>query len=228
MNQQPQPDNYQKQEASPNQLRTLLTLFQKTLYISSFTFGGGFVMIFWQLFLSFIQVGLFSIGGGYAAIPLIQSQVVAEHGWMTMSEFTDLVTIAEMTPGPIAINSATFIGTRIAGPLGAIIATFGCVLPSCIIVSLLFFIYTRYKNVLALQSILAALRPAVVALIASAGLFMFAVSVLNGDSIATAGINPSGLMIFAIAFFILRRFRKNPIAIMIGCGVAQLVIGIVI
>ena len=70
-------------------------------------------MIYLQLFLSFLQVGLFSIGGGYAAMPLIQSQVVTQHAWLTMGEFTDLITIAEMTPGPIAINSATFVGIRL-------------------------------------------------------------------------------------------------------------------
>ena len=66
-------------------------------------------MIYLQLFLSFLQVGMFSVGGGYAAMPLIQSQVVEQHGWLTMQEFTDLITIAEMTPGPIAVNSATLL-----------------------------------------------------------------------------------------------------------------------
>ena len=127
-------------------------------------------MIYIQLFLSFIQVGMFSIGGGYAAMPLIQSQVVLGHGWLTMSEFTDLITIAEMTPGPIAVNSATFVGIRIAGVPGAMVATFGCILPSCIIVSILAMIYYRYKNISALQNVLGTLRPAVVALIAAAGL----------------------------------------------------------
>ena len=127
-------------------------------------------MIYIQLFLSFLQIGLFSIGGGYAAMPLIQAQVVENHSWLTMSEFTDLITIAEMTPGPIAVNSATFVGIRIAGFLGALIATFGCILPSLFIVSLLAFIYYRYKTLSLLQSVLASLRPAVVALIASAGI----------------------------------------------------------
>ena len=79
-------------------------------------------MIYLQLFWSFLQIGLFSIGGGYAAIPLIQAQVVQNHAWLNMSEFTDLITIAEMTPGPIAVNSATFVGIRIAGIPGALVA----------------------------------------------------------------------------------------------------------
>ena len=89
-------------------------------------------MIYIQLFLSFLQVGALSFGGGYAAMPLIQEQVVNLHSWLSMSEFTNLITIAEMTPGPIAVNSATFVGMQIAGILGAIIATLGCILPSCI------------------------------------------------------------------------------------------------
>ena len=88
-------------------------------------------MIYIQLFLSFLQVGALSFGGGYAAMPLIQEQVVNLHSWLSMSEFTNLITIAEMTPGPIAVNSATFVGIKVAGLPGAIAATAGCILPSC-------------------------------------------------------------------------------------------------
>ena len=84
-------------------------------------------MIYLQLFWSFLQIGLFSFGGGYAAMPLIQGQVVTSHGWLTMSEFTDLITISQMTPGPIAVNSATFVGLKIAGIPGAVVATVGCI-----------------------------------------------------------------------------------------------------
>ena len=80
-------------------------------------------MTYLQLFLSFIQIGLFSFGGGYAAIPLIQDQVVSIHGWLSMKEFTDLITISQMTPGPIAVNSATFVGIKIAGIPGALTAS---------------------------------------------------------------------------------------------------------
>ena len=89
-------------------------------------------MIYIQLFLSFLQIGLFSVGGGYAAIPLVQSLIVERQGWITMTEFTNLITIAEMTPGPIAVNSATFVGIRIAGLPGAVAATWGCIFPYCI------------------------------------------------------------------------------------------------
>ena len=96
-----------------------------------------------SLFFSFIQVGMFSVGGGYAAIPLIQDQIVNVHKLMTMAEFTDLITIAEMTPGPVSINSSTFVGTRLAGPLGAVLCTLGCIIPSFIIcLTLAHFYYT--------------------------------------------------------------------------------------
>ena len=88
-----------------------------------------------DLFLCFVQVGLFSIGGGYAAMPMIQAKAVEYYHWLTMGEFTDLMTIAEMTPGPITVNSATFVGIRMAGIPGALVATMGCILPSLIIVS---------------------------------------------------------------------------------------------
>ncbi len=136
-------------------------------------------MIYLQLFLSFLQVGMFSVGGGYAAMPLIQSQVVEQHGWLTMQEFTDLITIAEMTPGPIAVNSATFVGLRIAQVPGAIIATLGCITPALFFVSLLSYIYRKYKDISLLQSVLACLRPVIVALIFGAGLSILSMVVFG-------------------------------------------------
>ena len=182
-------------------------------------------MILWKLFLSFIQIGLFSIGGGYAAMPLIQAQVVEANGWLTMNEFIDLITIAEMTPGPIAVNSATFVGIRIAGPWGAIVATLGCILPSLFIVSALAFVYFRYKNLSVLQSVLASLRPAVVALIASAGISIL-LKVLFPETLF-ADLNWIGLGLFSAAFVILRRLKWNPILVMTLCGAAGLLIGTV-
>ena len=98
-------------------------------------------MIYLQLFLSFLKIGAFSFGGGYAAMPMIQQQMVDVYHWLSVSEFGDLVTISQMTPGPIAVNSATFVGIRIAGLPGAVAATWGCIFPSCIIVSVLAYIY---------------------------------------------------------------------------------------
>ena len=127
-------------------------------------------MNYLKLFWSFFQIGLFSIGGGYAALPLIQEQIVDTHGWLSATEFMDLITIAEMTPGPIAVNSATFVGTRIAGVGGALVSTLGVVLPSLIIIFTVAYLYYRFQNVKQIQGVLSGLRPAVVSLSASAGL----------------------------------------------------------
>ena len=176
-------------------------------------------MIYLQLFWSFLQIGLFSFGGGYASVPLIQAQAVQLHHWLTMTEFTDLVTIAEMTPGPIAVNSATFVGIQIAGLPGAIVATVGCILPSCVVVSLLAWIYYRFKGLTAIQGALYGLRPAVVALIASAGLTILITALWGEGGFALRLPSLIALALFLAAFFILRRWKPNPIWVMAGCGV---------
>ena len=184
-------------------------------------------MILLQLRWAFVQVGAFSFGGGYAALPLIQNQVVSLHHWISMAEFTDLITIAEMTPGPIAVNSATFVGIRIAGLPGAVIATFGCIFPSCIIVSLLAYIYYRYKNVSTLQSVLSSLRPTVVALIAAAGLSILRTVVFGENEMVLTHINWIGAMIFSIALFVLRKWKINTILVMSLCGVSRMMIHLI-
>ena len=178
-------------------------------------------MMLGKLFWSFAQVGLFSVGGGYAAIPLIQAQVVTEQGWLTAEEFVHLVTIAEMTPGPIAINAATFVGTRLMGPVGAVVATLGCILPSCILVSLLTVLYRRYGKLPLLQRVLESLRPAVVGLIASAAAGMLLQVVFAGE---TANLNWLGLGRFAGALYLLRRYKWNPILVMALCGGVNLLL----
>lgn len=140
-------------------------------------------MIYWQLFWSFFQIGILSIGGGYAALPLIQHQVVDLHGWLTMTQFADITAIAEMTPGPIAINAATFVGTQTAGLAGAVIATMGCVFPSCVIVLILARVYYRHQRAAVIQGILGGLRPAVVAMIASAGLSLVILALYGSRSL---------------------------------------------
>ncbi len=173
-------------------------------------------MILLELFWSFFQIGLFSFGGGNAAMPFIQAQVVDLHGWLTLTEFADLVTLAEMTPGPIGVNAATFVGTRLGGVGGALIATAGCVLPSCVIAIALSVCYKRLRDNAVFKGVLQGLRPAVVALIASAGLTI-ALLALLGDSGRT--FDWIGAALFAASLFVLRRFKPNPIWVMLGAGV---------
>ena len=178
-------------------------------------------MIYLELFWSFFQVGLFSIGGGSAAMPLIQAQVVDQHGWLSLSEFIDVITISQMTPGPIGINSATFVGIKIAGIGGALVATLGCVLPSCIIVLTLAHFYFKYQNLTAVRGVLSGLRPAVVAMIASAGLSILLNASFAGGTLPSSPADVSwiGICLFLAAFIVLRKWKPNPIWVMLGCGI---------
>ena len=186
-------------------------------------------MIYLQLFFSFLQIGMFSFGGGYAAMPLIQGQVVTLHGWLTISEFTDLIAISQMTPGPIAVNSATFVGMKIAGIPGAVVATAGCILPSCIIVTILARLYLKYRNLDLLQGVLRSLRPAVVAMIASAGILILKNAFWgSGESIALTGTEWSMVLIFVICVVLLRKTKLNPIWVMVLAGVMKVGISMMI
>ena len=174
----------------------------------------------WSLMLAFMQVGAFSVGGGYAAMPLIKSLTVDAHSWLTAAEFADLVTIAEMTPGPIALNAATFVGMRMAGLPGALAATLGCVLPSMVIVSILSWLYRRYRSGKAMQTILGMLRPVVVALIASAAVTLIQVACTASGG----GFSLAGCVLMLGAFVILRWKKCSPILVMGLCGVGGLLL----
>lgn len=173
----------------------------------------------WTLFLSFIQVGLFSVGGGYAAIPLIQDQIVNVHELMTLEQFSDLITIAEMTPGPISINSSTFVGMQLGGIWGVLICSIGCIIPSFIICLTLAHFYYKYRNFDGIQTVLAALRPAVVSLIASAGLSILTIGIFQDGIISVSQIQSIEVLLFAVSLYLLRKFHANPISIILGSGV---------
>lgn len=148
-------------------------------------------MIYAELFFSFLKVGLFSVGGGYAAMPLIQSQVVEQHNWLTLQEFTDLITIAQMTPGPIAINSATYVGYHVGmqtghlwcGLLGSAIATLAVCMPSLTLMILVARFFLKLKGNRIVAGAMLGMRPAVIGMIASAALLlMFPHSDSPGDA----------------------------------------------
>ena len=168
-------------------------------------------MIYLELFWSFFQVGLFSIGGGYAAMPLIQNQVVDIHPWLTMTGFADIITIAEMTPGPIAVNAATFVGIQVAGLPGALIATIGCIFPSCVIVMALAYMYYRFRGLSVMQGILAGLRPAVIAMIASAGISLLCMALYRQRTFPAdlGSMDLIALAIFLMGFFVLRKWKPS-------------------
>ena len=184
-------------------------------------------MIYVQLFWSFIQIGLFSFGGGYAAMPLIQGQVVTAHGWLSMAEFTDLITISQMTPGPIAVNSATFVGLKIAGVPGAVVATLGCILPSCIIVTILAKLYLKYRKLDMLQGILHSLRPAVVAMIASSGVLILITAFWGNEQTTLLDTKWVMVGIFMFALLLLRKTKINPINVMIMAGFFKVITSLI-
>lgn len=180
-----------------------------------------------KLFISFLKIGLFSFGGGYAALPIIQEEVVDLNDWLTLSEFNDLITISQMTPGPIAINSATFVGTRLAGFPGALAATLGCVLPSAIIVGTISYFYKKYKNLDAMTNILYFLRPAIVSMILIAGVQILRTAFFDTNAIAISNLDYLMLVIFVAALFAMYKFKTDPIKIMLASGAVYLLISLI-
>ena len=187
-----------------------------------------FTMIYLELFWSFVQVGLFCVGGGYASMPLIQAQVIDVHGWLSMSEFIDIFTISQMTPGPIGINAATFVGMKVAGFLGAIVATLGFVTPSFILGIILAKLFFKYGNIGVIKGILNGLRPAVVALICSAGMSFIFLALFNTEKmpINVADIDYLGLFVLIVAFIAVRK-KVGIIKILAGSGVLGLILGLI-
>ncbi len=172
-------------------------------------------MIYVELFLVFVQIGALSFGGGYAAMPVIQRLVVEEKGWLTLSQFADLQTISEMTPGPNMLNAATFTGLRIAGIQGALICTFGCILPSLLIVLLLAYVYKKYKELDFVKEVLKKLRPAVVAMIAKAAVVLVMMAVFT----SSGSIKWIELCLFGICLCVLQKTNVSPIVVIVVTAV---------
>lgn len=180
-----------------------------------------------KLFISFIKIGLFSFGGGYAALPLIQQEVVVENAWLGASEFNDLITISQMTPGPIAINSASFVGTRVAGLAGAMVATAGCILPSAIIVGILSYFYKKYKDLALIENILKYLRPAIVVMILIAGLDIGKTALFGEAAPDLASFDIKMLGIFIGSLIIMLKKDLDPIKVMLAGGAVYLLLTLV-
>ncbi|KHM51459.1 chromate transporter [Anaerovibrio lipolyticus DSM 3074] len=181
------------------------------------------LLLYWE----FCKIGLFCVGGGYASLPWIQAAVVDDYHWITMTEFIDIFTISQMTPGPIGINAATFVGTKIAGTLGAIVATLGFVTPSLILCLLITYLMKKYGELSAIKGTLNGLRPAVVALICTAGLSFIWLSVWNTESVPTnfADFDIKGIIILVIAMIAVKK-KVSVITLLFGSGVAGLVLGL--
>ena len=160
-------------------------------------------MIYWHLWCVYLKIGLFGFGGGYAMLSLIQYEVVDKHHWLSLQEFTDVVAISQMTPGPIGINSATYIGYTVTGNVwGSVIATIAVCLPSFLLVLLISFFFARFKKNKYVAAAFTGLRPMTVGLIAAAALIM-----MNGENF----IDYKSVLIFAAAFYLTWRYKVHPI-----------------
>ena len=184
-------------------------------------------MIFIELLCSFLMIGLFSFGGGYGMLSVIQGEVVARHAWLTAAEFTDIVAVSQMTPGPIGINSATYVGytavlnatgSEVLAVLGSLTASFAVMLPSIVlmlIVSRFFMKYSKHRNV---ENVFRLLRPAVVGLIASAALLL-----MTEENFGSPTETPLqfwvSVALFVAAFVAMKFFKVSPILILLLAGV---------
>lgn len=167
----------------------------------------------WKVFAAFFKIGAFTFGGGYAMIPLIQKEAVENHGWVTDDDILEIIAIAESTPGPIAINSATFVGYRAAGILGSVCATLGVVLPSFVIILALSFVLQQFQAVKVVQYAFAGIRAGVLALLIKSLWSMYTKS-------------PKGwpaYVVMAGSFILTAIFDINVLLVIIGCAVFGLV-----
>ncbi|MBQ1287328.1 MAG: chromate transporter [Erysipelotrichaceae bacterium] len=175
-----------------------------------------------DIFLNFFKIGVFAFGGAYAVIPLIEEQMVTNTKWMSFAEFSDLLAIDELTPGPIIVNASTFIGMKLASLPGAIAATLGCVIPGCIIALILIHLYQRYKQIPLISESIRVLKCMSVALIFSVLIKMFLKAVFPQGSYALKEMNILSLVMVCVSFYALKKFRLNPMIVMICCGCISL------
>ncbi|MEX1377075.1 MAG: chromate transporter [Eubacteriales bacterium] len=176
---------------------------------------------------TFFKIGLFTIGGGYAMIPLISEELVS-HGWMTPTEVTDIIAIAKMTPGPFAVNTATFAGMKLYGFAGALACTFGVILPSLIITLIVAKFFFNFQNMKIVKGMLKGIRPTVVALIASAIVTVSLITLFNIDSLelllaSFMNIEMFSIIILAISLVLLLWKKMHPIFVIFIAGAAGIV-----
>ncbi len=173
-----------------------------------------------DLFFTFVLLGAFSFGGGMASMELIRSRVVEQHAWLTNAEFTDLISISEMTPGPLGINIASFTGVRIAGVPGTIAATVGYVLPPVFIVMIMAYVYFKYRNLKIVDGVLKGLRPAVIAMILTSLVTLTANAWWGGlANVSIPDTNLVALVLSIAALILIRKKIVGPVQSILLCGI---------
>ena len=189
-------------------------------------------MIYFQLFYTFFLIGLFTFGGGYAMIPMIQDQIVGK-GWMTDMELADFIAISETTPGPFAINISTFVGSQTAGILGAVCSTIGVILPSLIIIILVALVLSKFLKSRYVQGALNGVKPVIVALIVSTAIIFFTkIALFSGNALFSQTVifdkaAVALLLVLSTFMFIYYRVQKkslNPILLLLLSAVLGIVL----
>ena len=170
----------------------------------------------WTLFVVFFKIGLFSFGGGYAILPLIQKEVVVIHKWITVSQFTDIVAVSQVTPGPIAINSSTYVGYLVTGNvIGATVATVGLIMPSVIIMTVFSIFLLKFQDNKYISNAFAGLRVVVVGLILSATLLL-----MDKDNF----IDFKSIIIFGVTLLLFLKWKVNAIWLTVGAAIVGILI----
>lgn len=176
------------------------------------------------IFLAFVKIGAMCFGGAYAAIPIVEREVVHVQHWMTITEFSDLVAIDEITPGPIIVNSASFVGMRLAGVPGAIVASLGCIVVPVIATVILIYVYRKYREVKYINEAIYTLKCMTVALIVSTCLSIFLNAVFPGKVMALENVDFLFLAMGIAAFMVIRKYKPNPLFVMLTGGVINLIV----
>ena len=177
-----------------------------------------------EVFLAFVRIGAMVFGGAYAAIPIIEQEVVGAQAWMTYAEFMDLLALDEITPGPIIINSATFIGMKVAGVPGAIAATLGCITVPCLAAFALLLLFRKYKEAPLMKDIMLSLKCMAVALIASTMIKLGIAAIVPDASSTDLVYSCYVLAVVAVSFYLMHMKKLRPLPVMLGCGVLNLLV----
>lgn len=185
-------------------------------------------MTYIMLFVEFFKTGLFALGGGLATLPFLYD-IAERYTWFDKQMLADMVAVAESTPGAIGVNTATFAGFRAGGILGAVVATFGLVLPSYIVIVIIAKLLTNFSDNPYVKSAFYGIRPAVTAMIAAAGFSIFKMALLTQESFAdvqafAAAVNLKAAVLFAVTMFLYFKFKKHPVVYILGCAVVGILL----
>ena len=180
-------------------------------------------MMLVELFFVFVLVGAMTYGGGYSVLPLVDDLIVNKRGWLSTEEVADIVSISEMSPGPFSLNCASFVGMKVAGLPGSILATFGFLLLSLIIILLLAYFYRKYRTLDAVKQVFSVLNACIIGVLFSSAISLLKTSVFRG-AFFDGNIDIVALLIFGYSFIAIFRFKQNPLVILLASAVVGAIV----